>query len=168
MSPTTLDFRRLLASDLVDGFDAGTDDGEVRLTTFFRSYAQQNQKRRQSATWVAADRVSIAGYVTLCPGSASPQSLTELVRGLPRNAVAVLVLARMATDARYRGQGVGSAMVDRVVMLRADHLASEHGCVGVFTDAKPGAVGFYEKKAFHRLLGEVLPGQNVPMFRPLR
>lgn len=156
--------RRLGAPDLVDGFDAGPSDGEVELTTFFRRFALKNQARRLSVTWLAVDpssgSESIAGYVTTCPGSVTAEPLRTLDRRLPGYPVAVLLLARMATAITHRGTGVGKALV-QFVMQRAEHLASEHGCVGVFTEAKQEAAGFYEKAGFVRL--PETAGGPVPM-----
>lgn len=163
-------FRRLAATDLVDGFDAGTSPDEMHLTKYFRDYAKLNQARRRSVTWLAVARLGdderIAGFATTCPGAVGAKQLRKLDRSLPGYPAAVLLLARMATAANYRRQGVATALVE-LVMQHAETLASEHGCVGVFTHAKPGAVGFYEKMGFVRLVDNPSAEQLVEMARPL-
>jgi GNAT superfamily N-acetyltransferase len=160
--------RRLEGGDLLDGFDAGPDEDEKTLTAYFRQRARQNQKRKLSATWVAIDGIVIAGFVTTCPGSAAPAPLKSHGLNLPHHPAPVLVLARMATSARHRGMGVGRLLLDMAVMSRAKHLAEEHGCCGVITDAKTKAVAFYAKHGFSELAGDAPTGNTLTMFRPLR
>jgi ribosomal protein S18 acetylase RimI-like enzyme len=82
----------------------------------------------------------------------------------------VLRLARLATDERASGQGVGSALL-RAVFALAHQLAVDYGCIGVVVDAKSDAIGFYERLGFVRL--EVRAGQlgerpePTPMFLEL-
>jgi GNAT superfamily N-acetyltransferase len=153
--------------DLRDGFDAGPTDGERALTAHFRRFAMQNQKRKLSSTWVAADGITIAGFVTLCPGSVAPEPLKVHGLRLPANPAPVLVLARMATSLPYRSQGVGRRLLIEVVIPRAEHLATEHGCCGVVAHAKTEAVGFYAKHGFAEIAPDVEAGRPVPMFLPL-
>jgi GNAT superfamily N-acetyltransferase len=158
--------RRLAATDLVDGFDAGSAPGERKLTDFFRQYALKNQALRRSVTWVAMDDIAIAGFVTLCPGAVSAQSARKVDGSLPGYPASVLVLARMATGTRYRERGVGRLLIEQVVMPRAENLASEHGCIGVLTEAKPEAVKFYSKHGFVVL--DASGAAPVPMLRLLK
>ena len=163
-------FRRLTATDLVDGFDAGTSPDEMHLTKYFRDYSKVNQANRRSVTWLAVarsgDEENIAGFVTTCPGAVEAQQIRKLDRGLPGYPAAVLLLARIATAASYRRQGVATALVD-LVMHHAENLANEHGCVGVLTHAKPSAVGFYERTGFARLVDNTPEGHTVEMARLL-
>ena len=68
---------------------------------------------------------------------------------------------------RPRGQRVGSLPL-RAVLVLAQRMARDVGCVGVVVDAKPEAVAFYEKLGFVPL--EVTAGQlgdrpePLPMF----
>jgi len=59
----------------------------------------------------------------------------------------VLSLARLATDERDRGQGIGGMLLAHVFVLAAK-MADELGCVGVVVDSKAGALSFYEKYGF--------------------
>jgi ribosomal protein S18 acetylase RimI-like enzyme len=59
----------------------------------------------------------------------------------------VLSLARLATDERDRGQGIGGMLLAHVLVLSA-RMADEFGCVGVVVDSKAGALSFYEKYGF--------------------
>jgi GNAT superfamily N-acetyltransferase len=82
-----------------------------------------------------------------------------------------MVLAKMATHADYAGCDVGRRLMADVVMKRAEHLAAEHACIGVYVDAKSGAVGFYAKMDFVSLAPEREEGdprRTTPMFRLLK
>ncbi|MDP2902991.1 MAG: GNAT family N-acetyltransferase [Methylovulum sp.] len=54
----------------------------------------------------------------------------------------------MAIDARYRGGGIGSILLDYSIALIRDRIAENVGCRFVVTDAKSEAVRFYEKQGF--------------------
>ena len=58
--------------------------------------------------------------------------------------------ARLATDDRTRGRGVGTVLL-RAVLLLARHMSRDFGCAGVVVDAKPEAVDFYSKYGFFEL-----------------
>lgn len=62
-----------------------------------------------------------------------------------------LKIARLAVDARYRGQGIGDELVALSLALASDVIAPAVGCRFVVTDAKPEAVGFYKKVGFTQL-----------------
>lgn len=124
--------RRLVERDVLGDFDSGTP----ALDNFLHCYAKQNQRRRLSATWLAVAEDDIVGYVTFVPGSVEPKLLEAVLPKLPRYDLPVLHLARMATDKRFIGRGVGSVLM-RVVALEAVEQATRAGCAGIFTDAKP-------------------------------
>ena len=81
----------------------------------------------------------------------------------------VLRLARLGVDARAQGNGVGTALLRHVFRLAVDQ-RDALGCVGVVTDAKTHAVGFYDRLGFVPLEGVLeglLAGEPVPMFLPI-
>jgi predicted N-acetyltransferase YhbS len=66
---------------------------------------------------------------------------------LPRYPVPVLRLARLAVDERAKRKGIGSLLL-RSVLILAQRMANEIGCVGVVVDARPEAAAFYGKLGF--------------------
>lgn len=137
-----IEIRRLHPRDPCDRFDAG--EGHEPLTRWFRQFAKQNDKRGLVAIWVAVSQGSIVAYVAVVPGAVVAAQLGEHVKGLPHTPAPVLLLARMATDQRCRGAGLGRRLVHHV-FAQASLLAQGFGCVGVAVDAKPGVVTFYER-----------------------
>ena len=162
----SLRVRRLEAEDDRTRFRSGNID----LDRFFHRYAGQNQFRHHiGTTYVAVDDdETIVGFATVASSELSTQLLPRPARKrLPRYPLPVLRLARLAVDERARGLGVGGTLL-RAVLLLAQKMALDFGCVGVVVDPKPEAVVFYEKLSFVAL--EVDAGQlgdrpqPVPMF----
>jgi GNAT superfamily N-acetyltransferase len=142
----TLEVRKLAPADDRSAFRSGNVD----LDRFFLRYAGQNQFRHHiGTTYVAIDATGlIAGFATVTASEVVPDALPAPKRkGLPRYPVPVLRLARLAVDDRAKGQGVGSLLL-RSVLVLAQQMAGEIGCVGVVVDAKPEAVTFYGKLGF--------------------
>jgi GNAT superfamily N-acetyltransferase len=164
-----LTVRRLEPDDDRSGFQSGN----IELDRFFIRYAGQNQFRHHlGTTYVAVDDDgSIAGFVTVTASELAPSDLPrKRSKALPRYPVPVLRLARLAVDRRVAGRGVGSVLV-QWLMLLAQRMAGEIGCVGILVDAKPESLSFYEKLGFEPL--QVVAGQlgdrpsPSPMFLPL-
>lgn len=123
----------------------------------------QRQARQDLATGVAAVFVLrdtkedlIAGYYTLSSYTVSATSLPpEITKKLPRYPqLPAILIGRLANDQRYRGQGIGSALlVDalrRIVKTTADIAA-----IGVVVDAKDNnARQFYEHHEFLAFLDD--------------
>lgn len=166
----TVTVRRLEPQDDRTTFHSGN----IELDRFFARYAGQNQFRHHiGVTYVAVDETgAIAGFATVTASELVTARLSEAKRKrLPAYPVPVLRLARLAVDERARDRGVAQALL-RFVFTLAHTAAATVGCLGVVVDAKPDAVGFYEKLGFIPL--EVTAGelgdrpQPQPMFLELR
>lgn len=158
--------RKLTPEDERCGFRSGNAD----LDRFFIRYAGQNQFRHHiGTTYVAVDDAGmIVGFATVAASELSPEKMPPTKRRrLPRYPVPVLRLARLAVDERATGQGVGSLLL-RAVLILAQQMSEDLGCVGLIVDAKPEAIAFYDKLGFIRL--ELVAGElgdrpaALPMF----
>lgn len=143
--------------------------GDPALDRFFQHYAGQNQfKLHLAATWVAARGADLLGFATVASGHLERRSVPDerLRRRLPAYPLPVLRLARLGVDRRAQGLGIGTALVRHVLRLALAQ-RDQVGCVGVVTDAKPGATAFYEGLGFV-VLADVheglLHGEPTPMF----
>jgi GNAT superfamily N-acetyltransferase len=146
-----VEIRPLAPSDDRGGFSCGQPD----LDRFLVHYAGQNQFRLHVAvTYVASLEGIVAGYATVTTGTIARDSIPDarLARRLPAYPLPVVRLARLATDRRARGKGIGAALLRHVFVLA---VAQQEvvGCVGVVTDAKPEAIAFYERYGAVRLRG---------------
>lgn len=161
-----LELRALLESDDRTGFSCGQGD----LDRYFQHFAGQNQFRHHlSVTYVAVANEVIVGFATVSGGSIERAQLPPVKKRPPAYPLPVLRLARMGVDLRAQKLGVGRALL-RYVLELAMRQRDSVGCVGVMTDAKPDAVGFYARYGFGPL-GELregaLAGEPVAMFLPM-
>lgn len=139
--------RPLLESDDPSGFSCGVHE----LDAYLRRHALDNAAAGAGVTWVLEDReLGIGGYVTLAAASVRSNELASdphAAAGLPRYPLPALLVARLAVDERLRRRGLGRALLtfafDEALIAR-DRI----GCIGVLVDAKPPAVGFYERFGF--------------------
>ena len=161
--------RRLEPADDRSAFRSGNPD----LDRFFLRYAGQNQFRNYIGTTYIAIHTSnfIAGFATVTASELAPATLpSSRRRRLPRYPLPVLRLARLATDERARGRGVGQLLLRSTILL-AQQMATTIGCIGIVVDAKPEAIPFYQKLGFLPL--ETTSGQlgdrpePLPMFLEL-
>lgn len=158
----TLSVRRLEPTDDRSTFRSGNPD----LDRFFHRYADQNQLRHHlGTTWIALDGDRIYGFVTVNPGEIRASALpADRLRRLPAYPLPILRIARLGVAQDAQGRGVGSALM-RAAFVAARRLAAEYGCVGVLVDAKPEAVGFYERYGFEpvALLAGELGDRPLPV-----
>lgn len=160
-----VDLRPLARDDDRSGFSCGQAD----LDRFFEHYAGQNQfKLHLAVTYVALVEGRIVGFATVTPSSIERASVpsARLRKRLPSYPLPVLRLARLGVDTRAQGLGIGKALLRHVLGLALKQ-RDDLGCVGVVTDAKPGAVTFYETLGFQPLEGVregLLLSEPLPMF----
>lgn len=161
--------RPLRPEDDRTGFRSGDPD----VDRFFHRYAAQNQfSHHIGTTYVAVERDTVVGFATVAASHIEIEDLPATKhRRLPRYPLPLLRLARLATDERARGRGVGRALVLAVFEI-AWRMAEEVGCIGILVDAKPDAGVFYERLGFIRLgvVRGVLGGGGyspIPMFLEL-
>lgn len=162
---TSVEIRQLTPLDDRSEFSSG----HAALDQFFRKYAGQNQFRlRIGTTYIAVAGGRIIGYVTVAAGTIEPARIAPLVRGLPAYQAPVLRLARMAVERSAQGSGLGRGLLHFACKL-AVQMSVDLGCVGLVVDAKPEAVGFYERFGLHHLTTEpnADPAAPRPMFLPV-
>jgi GNAT superfamily N-acetyltransferase len=160
-----VEIRLLRPDDDRSGFSCGQAD----LDRFFAHYAGQNQfKLHLAVSYVAVMNDRIAGFATVAVGALERASLPgeRLRKRMPSYPLPVLRLARLGVDSRAQGHGIGKALLEHVLRLALEQ-RDRLGCVGVVTDAKPDAVGFYDSLGFAPLAGVregILHGEPTPMF----
>jgi GNAT superfamily N-acetyltransferase len=143
--------------------------GQPALDRFFEHYAGQNQFRLHvSVTYVAVLAGRIVGFATVAVAAIERETVpsARLRKRLPGYPLPVLRLARLGVDTRAQGAGIGRALLRHVMRLALDQ-RDRLGCVGVVTDAKPDAIGFYRSLGFVSLTGVKagsLHGEPLPMF----
>lgn len=144
-----------------DDFDCGNAD----LNMFFRRYARQSHDRATAKTYVAIDDESgaLIGFYTLTLASLDAALLPEgHAKRYGFHAVPLFVLARLAVDKRFQGQGLGGQLLVAAAH-RCLNVADQVGGVGLLVDAKDDRAA-----AWYRLFGAVpLPDTPLRLFLPL-
>jgi GNAT superfamily N-acetyltransferase len=146
-----IEVRRLRPRDDRSAFSCG----EAALDRFFRHYAGQNQfKLKLAVTYVVVLGERILGFATVAAGSVEKRALPEARsrRRLPAYPLPILRLARFGVEEAAQGAGIGRRLLRHVFDLALEQVETS-GCLGVVTDAKPGAVPFYESLGFISLRG---------------
>ncbi len=92
----------------IEGFDCGREE----LDQYLLRYPLQNQQAGAAQTYVGLAGDAVIGYHTLTVGQVSREEAPErLTKGLARHPVPIMLLARLAVDRRWHGQGVGKALL---------------------------------------------------------
>ncbi|MBX3567744.1 MAG: GNAT family N-acetyltransferase [Rhizobiaceae bacterium] len=138
--------RQLSGQDERRGFDCDV----TQLTSYFREQVGQDVRRRFSNCFVAAENASgaIAGYYTLASGSVGLEQLPhDTARRLPRYPEApVTLLGRLAVDTRFKGKGLGQALLFDALRRTLEAAPASFAMV---VDAKDEeAAAFYRKHRF--------------------
>ena len=115
------------------------DCGDPPMNEFLQRYARQSHESGAAKTFLAianADNKTILGFYSLAPGAMACADTPETVRrGLARHDVPGFRLARLATDLRWQGQGLGGQLIASAARL-CIRVAAEVGGVVLIIDAK--------------------------------
>ena len=125
----------------IEEFDCGREE----LNRYLIRYAWQNQQAGAAQTYVGIVGKVIVGYHTLVVGQVTLEDAPErLKKGLAKHPVPIMLLARLAIDRRWQGQGVGKALL-RDAMQRTLQAADIAGIRAFAVHAKnEEARRFYE------------------------
>ena len=115
------------------------DCGAPPMNDFLQRYARQSHESGAAKTLLAidnGDNKTILGFYSLAPGALAHADTLETVRrSLARHDVPGFRLARIATDLRWQGQGLGGQLL-AAAARRCLHAAAEVGGVVLIIDAK--------------------------------
>lgn len=139
------------------------DSGHPALDRYLHEQVSQDMRRRVAACFVAmADDGSVAGYYTLATASVPLPDLPEATRRkLPRYGnVPAIRMGRLAVDARFKGLGLGAALLVNALRRAA---GSEIPAAVLIVDAKDDqAAAFYRYHGF-----APLGDSSLALFLPL-
>lgn len=125
------------------------DSGSQALNSYFRERVTQDMRRRVTACFVAmSGEGRIGGYYTLASTSVFLGELPpKLARKLPRYpSVPAVRMGRLAVDRRFRGRGLGGALLaDGLIRVNRSEIAA----YALVVDAKDeGAANLYRHHGF--------------------
>lgn len=131
--------------------------GRPELDNWLRSPAFKAQEIGTARTFVLTPqsgegKVPVMAYYSLASAGVAVDDLPEDVKQLlPRHPVPACLIARLAVDDRYKGQGYGALMVLRawrLVIAATDHIGINMVIVDAIDEA---AANFYRKCGFIRI-----------------
>ena len=133
---------KLCAEHRTEGFDCGREE----LNRYLLRYAGQNQQAGAAQTYVGLVGETVVGYHTLTVGHVTREEAPErLTKGLARHPVPIMLLARLAVDLRWQGQGIGKALL-RDAMQRTLQAADIAGIRALAVHAKDEAARAFNQK----------------------
>jgi GNAT superfamily N-acetyltransferase len=144
---------KLRADHPIESFDCGKQE----LNRYLLRFAWQNQQAGAAQTYIGFAGDAVIGYYTLAVGHVIREEAPErLTKGLARHPVPIMLLARLAVDHHWQGQGVGKALL-KDAMLRTLQAADIAGIRAFAVHAKDEeARHFYLKFDF-------IPSPSDPM-----
>lgn len=127
--------------------DPKSCDNPSHYDNFIRYIARDNQRGGYGVTHILVDesRNKIAGYITL---RATSLLFTSDGKTLIKPS---LEIAELAVDKEYKGNKIGSKLVDIALLVATEVNKELLGIRYVVLCSDPASVGFYEKKTFGRL-----------------
>ncbi|HKY19928.1 MAG TPA: GNAT family N-acetyltransferase [Vicinamibacterales bacterium] len=135
----------LKAEHDLNPFDCGTPELDVWL----KRRALQNEALGASRTYVVTAEGRVVGYYALANGAVTHKNVSAKTRRNMPDPIPVMVLARLAVDKPFQGQGLGAALV-RDALLRTFNASQIAGIRAVLLHAiSADAKCFYEKFGFY-------------------
>ena len=127
------------------------DCGQDALNQWLRKFALQAQAANASKTYVGLDGDTVIGFYSLAVGHIEyDESSPCLKKGLARQPVPVMLLARLAVHKDWQSKGFGKALL-RDAVLRTLQAADIAGIRALVTHAKDEqAKRFYERFDFRQ------------------
>lgn len=143
------------------------------LGVFLKRDARDFQRAKVGRTYVAClppsegdEQPRVIGFITLTCSEVDINNAYELADCASANrykSLPAIKIARLATDYRYAGRGIGMQLISLAVALAADSVSESVGCRFLVTDAKQGAITFYENQGFTLLDSEENKNRTAPV-----
>jgi GNAT superfamily N-acetyltransferase len=130
--------------------------GEVSLDDWLKRRARANQASGASRTYVVCEGKRVVGYYALASGVVTVEIAPGRFRRNMPNPIPVSVLARLAVDQDWQGQGIGRALF-RDAARRVAQAADVIGIRGIVVHAISE-----DAKKFYQVLG-FDPSPREPM-----
>ena len=151
--------RKLEPNDIRKGFDSGAPE----LDTWLERYASQNQRANNATTYVSVTPpppgggVRVVAFYAITVAGVSRDAVPTPVAKHAPSQVPCLLLARLAVDRQWGGQGLGAALLADA-MRRAVQISETAGLRALLIHARDEAA-----RAFYKHLGNFLDSPADPM-----
>ena len=125
------------------------DCGKPALNDWLLRHARQAQTSGSARTFVVTDGDRVVGYFSLTVGQVDTLDAPERIRkGMGQYPIPVVILARLAVDRAYQGQGIGVGMLQDAIR-RTLVIAEQAGIRAMLTHPlDEDAARFYQRFGF--------------------
>lgn len=125
------------------------DCGKPALNDWLLRHARQAQTGGSARTFVVTDVDRVVGYFSLTVGQVDILDAPERIRkGMGHYPIPVVILARLAVDRAYQGQGIGVGMLQDAIR-RTLAIAEQAGIRAMLTHPlDEAAARFYQRFGF--------------------
>jgi GNAT superfamily N-acetyltransferase len=131
--------------------------GKPSLNNWLRARALSNQKKGFTAVIVVHDAGRVVGYYGLAPTTVVPVSLPRSIRtGQSPDPLPCLLLGQLATDAQWRGQGIGIGLLKHALQRCVEGATLVGGRALIVNGVDQEAAEFWQRRGF-------LPSKDDPM-----
>lgn len=139
---------------------AAFDCGDAQINDFLRRFARQSHEQNAAKTFCAIDNAfpnRILGFYSVAPTAVAYEDVpSTMTKGLARHEVSGFKLARLATDLKVAGRGLGGQLL-AAAALRCLRIAGEGGGVLLIIDAKNDrAANWYKSYGAEQLADKAL------------
>lgn len=150
---------RFDGSHKLTGFSSGSNE----LDFWLREKASLAHRRNTARTYVSCTGDEVVAYYAIAAGSIIRTDLPRSKRfEMPNHPIPLILLARLAVDLRYQGQGLGTKLVLDAIG-KAIFIGQHAGVFALATNAiDENAISFYQSLGFLKS-----PGDATLMLFPL-
>lgn len=138
------------------------------INAFVYNSLKSQVKKSLSVAYVLTDSERgnrFVGFYTIAQHMMDVSALSSMQLGsLPRK-IPCSRLVMLGVDKHYQGQQLGSRLMKHALQI-TQQVARQIGSFGLYLDADPLALNFYNQLGFTLLLGDQSP-EASPMFLPL-
>lgn len=141
------------------------DCGNAIINKFVRDSLKAQVRKHLSVAYVLTDKdngARFVGFFTIAQHMLPGDLLSDQERGKMPRQVPCTRLVMLGVDNNYQQQRLGSRLM-KEAFNATKRAAAAVGSFGVYLDADPSALGFYEKLGFVLLDGDKTPNAS-PMF----
>jgi GNAT superfamily N-acetyltransferase len=153
--------RRLRREDNRDAFSSGVPE----LDDWLKRHAWQNQQADNAVTYAFVADGRVVGYYAVAMAAVSRTSVPEQFKlGHRPTQIPCILLARLAVDGEYQGQGLGRDLL-KDALLRAVLLAQSIGAAAVLVHCRDE-----QAKTFYQSAGDFLqsPADELHLMIPVK
>lgn len=131
--------RKLEKSDARDAFRSGA----AELDDWFTRFAWENLAANNATTYVACHGDRVAGFYSITMAAVAREEAPARVAERRPSQIPCILLARLAVDEDYRGEGLGWGLL-RDALIRSFHISGSIGAAAVLIHCRDeNAKSFY-------------------------